>query len=48
MENTIEQRIDQVITAKQKLFDTVVDDVTIDLTGQLSSEELFGLFALGL
>jgi len=48
MENTIEQRIDQVVAAKQRLFDTVVDDVSIDLSGQLSSEELFGLFGLGL
>lgn len=45
-EGTIEQRIDDILCRKQRLFDEVVDDVSIDLRTALTSEELFGLFGL--
>ena len=45
-EDTIEQRIDEIISAKQAIFDEVVDDVSIDLGTQLRANELFGLFDL--
>lgn len=43
---TIEERIAELIAAKQDLFDRVVDDVSIDLRSRLSARELFGLFGL--
>jgi HJR/Mrr/RecB family endonuclease len=46
MENTIEERINNILREKQLLFDELVDDVSIDLKSLLSSEELFGLFGL--
>lgn len=46
MIGTIEERIDQIISAKQQLFDQVVDDVSLDLGTGLTREELFGLFGL--
>ncbi len=46
MIGTIEERIDEVISAKQQLFDQVVDDVSLDLGAGLTREELFGLFGL--
>ncbi len=45
-EDTIEERIDQILQKKQLLFDELVDDVSIDLKSKLTSEELFGLFGL--
>ena len=45
---TIEERIDQILERKQDLFDQLIDDVSLDLSTQMSSEELFGLFGLGL
>lgn len=45
-ERTIEERIDDIITSKQALFDEVVDDVSIDLGTRLNTDELFGLFGL--
>jgi len=45
-EDTIEERIDEILRKKQSLFDELVDDVSIDLRSRLSSEELFGLFGL--
>lgn len=45
-EDTIEERIQQILTRKQELFDELVDDVSIDLTSRLTGEELFGLFGL--
>ncbi len=45
-ENTIEERINQILQEKQRLFEDVVDDVSIDLKEQLSGKELFGLFGL--
>jgi SNF2 family DNA or RNA helicase len=46
IENTIEERINNILREKQLLFDELVDDVSIDLKSLLSSEELFGLFGL--
>ena len=43
---TIEERIDHILEIKQKVFDQLVDDVSLDLSTQVSSEELFGLFGL--
>jgi SNF2 family DNA or RNA helicase len=43
---TIEERIADLLEAKQRLFDTVVDQVSMDLDRVLSAEELFGLFGL--
>ncbi|MBI3966628.1 MAG: DEAD/DEAH box helicase [Chloroflexi bacterium] len=45
-EDTIEEQIDEILRRKQRLFDEVVDDVTIDLRLALTGEELFGLFGL--
>jgi SNF2 family DNA or RNA helicase len=45
-ENTVEERIRDIIARKQALFDEVIDDVSIDLNSRLTSEELFGLFGL--
>jgi SNF2 family DNA or RNA helicase len=45
-EGTIEERIARVLHHKGRLFDELVDDVTLDLSTSLSSEELFGLFGL--
>ncbi len=44
--DTIEERIDRVLEGKQALFDELVDDVSLDLAGRLSREELLGLFGL--
>ena len=43
---TIEERIDGILKRKQDLFDQLVDDVSLDLSARLSSEEMFGLFGL--
>ena len=43
---TIEQRIDEILERKQMLFDELVDDVSLDLSAQMTREELFGLFGL--
>ena len=45
-ENTIEERIERVLQQKQVLFDELVDDVSIDIQSQLTTDELFGLFGL--
>jgi len=42
----IEERIEEILRSKQRLFDEIVDDVSIDLRTALTSEELFGLFGL--
>lgn len=44
--NTIEERIDRILESKQQLFAQLVDDVSLDLSTRLNSEELFGLFDL--
>ncbi len=43
---TIEERIDRILERKQRLFDRLIDDVSLDLSARLSGEELFGLFGL--
>ena len=43
---TIEERIDEILEGKQEIFDRLIDDVSLDLSAQLSREELFGLFGL--
>jgi SNF2 family DNA or RNA helicase len=43
---TIEERIDAVLKRKQDLFDQLIDDVSLNLSTKLSSEEFFGLFGL--
>ncbi|MPZ22934.1 MAG: ATP-dependent helicase [Dehalococcoidia bacterium] len=45
-EGTIEQRIDELLKQKQQLFDEVIDDVSLDISGRLSAEEIFSLFGL--
>ena len=45
-ENTIEERIHEILQAKRALFAEYVDDVCIDLGQRLTEEELFGLFGL--
>jgi len=45
-ENTIEERIDAALANKQRLFDEVVDGVSLDLTTAFDAQELFGLFGL--
>lgn len=45
-EETIEERIDNILRQKQALFDQLVDDVSIDLQKHLTADELFGLFGL--
>jgi SNF2 family DNA or RNA helicase len=43
---TIEQRIDDILRAKQALFDELIDDVSLDLRRVLTREEIFALFDL--
>jgi HJR/Mrr/RecB family endonuclease len=44
--DTIEERIAELLEAKQRLFDTIVDQITMDLDRVLSADEIFGLFGL--
>ena len=43
---TIEERIDRILERKQRLFDQLIDDVSLNLSARLSGEELFSLFGL--
>ena len=43
---TIEERIDEILESKQRLFDEMVDDVSVDLGARLSLEDLHRLFGL--
>src|SRR3954453_20768785 len=43
---TIEERIDSVLQAKQHLFDSLVDEVSLDIDRLLTKDDLFGLFNL--
>ena len=45
-ENTVEERIDAALRNKQRLFDEVVDGVSLELTSAFDAGELFGLFGL--
>ena len=42
--NTIEEKIDAILEEKQALFDMYIDDVSMELSETLNSEQLFGLF----
>lgn len=44
--DTIEDRIARLLEEKQRLFDNVVDEVSMDIDRLLSAEEIFGLFGL--
>jgi SNF2 family DNA or RNA helicase len=43
---TIEERIDEILRAKQALFDELVDQVSLDLARLLTRRELLSLFGL--
>lgn len=43
---TIEERIDAILQRKQRLFDEIIDDVSLDVESHLTAEEIFGLFGL--
>lgn len=45
-QNTIEERIQEILSTKQQLFDELVDDVSVDLSARLTADEVFGLFGL--
>ncbi len=45
-ENTIEERINEVLLAKRELFETILSDTSQPAAGGLSREEIFGLFDL--
>jgi SNF2 family DNA or RNA helicase len=45
-ERTIEERIEDVLRRKRRLFEDVVDQVSLDLGSMLSRAELFGLLGL--
>jgi SNF2 family DNA or RNA helicase len=45
-EQTVEERIETVLRRKRRLFQDVVDEVTLDLESVLTSAELFSLFGL--
>ena len=44
--NTIEERIDAKLKEKRKMFDEIVDDVSLDLSASFNEGELFSLFGL--
>lgn len=44
--DTIEERIDGILIGKQELFDRIVDDVSLDLSKQLTRRQLLALFGL--
>ena len=44
---TIEARIEEVLRRKRKLFDDVVDDVSLDVSSRFTQAELLELFSLG-
>lgn len=43
---TIEERIDDILENKRELFNQLIDDVSMDLSAKMNSDELFGLFGL--
>lgn len=44
--NTVERRIDDILESKQALFNKMIDDVSLDISQNLTRDELFGLFGL--
>jgi len=45
-EGTIEERIQKILAEKQRLFDEIIDDVSLDIGSRLTRDELFGIFGL--
>jgi len=45
-EETIEQRIDDILRAKQALFEDLVDEISLDPAAGLSGAEVFSIFGL--
>jgi SNF2 family DNA or RNA helicase len=45
-EGTIEERIQKILAEKQRLFDEIIDDVSLDIASRLTQDELFGIFGL--
>ena len=45
--DTIEERIEAILERKRELFARLVDDVSLDLSTELTRDELLGLFGLG-
>jgi len=45
-ENTIEERIQNILASKQQIFDEIVDDVSLDVASRLTRDEMFLLFGL--
>ncbi len=43
---TIEERIDAILEQKRRIFDDIVDDVSLDLAARLTERELYSLFGL--
>ena len=46
LRKAIEERIDVVLRRKRRLFQDIVDDVTLDVGSALTGAELFSLFGL--
>ncbi|MHB1126402.1 MAG: SNF2-related protein [Bacillota bacterium] len=46
-EGTIEERIQKILKEKQRLFNEIIDDVSLDIASRLTRDELFGIFGLG-
>lgn len=46
-EGTVEERIQKILADKQRLFDEIIDDVSLDIASRLTRDELFSLFGLG-
>jgi SNF2 family DNA or RNA helicase len=47
-EHTVEEGIEAILLRKRRLFQNIVDEVTLDLKDVLTSSELFSLFDLSL
>jgi SNF2 family DNA or RNA helicase len=45
-EGTVEERIDEILRAKQYTFDALIDEVSLDIRSLLTQTELFSLFGL--
>jgi SNF2 family DNA or RNA helicase len=47
-QQTVEERIEALLLRKRRLFQSIVDEVTLDLKDVLTSAELFSLFGLSI
>lgn len=45
-EGTIEERIQKILAEKQRIFDEIIDDVSMDIASRLTRDELFGIFEI--